>query len=407
MFPGAGAFSIPNPSEPVERMRDRSLLRLGAAAFLADMSLYLIMTGVPYRTLAFGAGAVALGFVPVARGVPYSLCTIWAGALTEGGDRLRAARVTLVFAALASIAFVFVGSMAAIFGLLAVLGFAFAFYWPALQAALADLGARGVTHSLGWFNMAWSTGKATGFLLGGMLLAGFGFPALFIAATLGIVGVLGLIAIPLPKPLPALGSATPGSLPAPERSLAFRRAGWTANAIAGGIATVLNFHYPHWLREIGRGEVLLGTYLGLVFVSQTLSFYLLARLPGWRHRVGPLLALQAPMVLVLLLLPLLRLPALILATAPFMGLGLGMAYFASLFYSVEAPAGRGRNAGAHEAVLTLGAVALPFLAGLVVETTDRLESAYIFSAAVGGVGLVGQGLLLRGHTGMNHRTRGY
>ena len=391
---------------PAPLVRDRSHLRLGAAAFLADMSLYLIMTGVPYLVLAFGAGAVALGLVPVARGVPYSLSTIWAGQLSERGDRLRVARITLLVAIIAAVAFVFVRSIAALFGLLVVLGFTFAFYWPAVQAALADLGARGVTRSLGWFNMAWSSGKATGFVLGGALLSGFGFPALFMAAALGILGVFALVALPVPRPVQEAVPECTILKPVSDRSRAFRRASWTANAIAFGIASVLNLHYPHWLREIGQGEVLLGTYLGLVFGSQTLSFFLLARLPGWRHRVGPLLGLQAPMILALGALPFLRQPGAILATAPLMGLGMGMAYFASLFYSVEAPIERGRNAGAHEAVLTLGSLVLPPLAGLAVETTNRLESAYIFSAAVGGIGLVAQGLLLRGRAGMNHRTLG-
>ena len=375
-------------------MRGRPLLRLGLAAFLADMSMYLMMTGVPYRALAFGAGAFALGLIPVARGVPYSLSTVWAGQLTERGDRLRAARITVVTAVLAAIALVFVSNLGGIFALLILLGFAMAFYWPAVQAALADLGAQGVARSLGWFNMAWSSGKAIGFFLGGAILAGFGFSALFLAAALGLCGVLALIAVPLPKSLEA--NPEPQTIVTSERARAFRRAGWIANAIAYGIATVLNIHYPQWLKHIGHGEVLLGTYLGLVFASQTLSFYLLTHLGGWRHRVAPLLWMQLPMVLVLAALPFLHQPWAILTTAPLVGLGLGIAYFASLFYSVEAPLARGRNAGAHEAVLTLGSLVLPLGAGLVASTTNRLEYAYLVSAAVGGAGLGAQALVLRG-----------
>ena len=70
------------------------LIRLCVAAFLADMALYLVMTGAPYKALALGAGPLALGFLPVARALPYSLTTIWAGGLTEGKERLRLARGT-------------------------------------------------------------------------------------------------------------------------------------------------------------------------------------------------------------------------------------------------------------------------------------------------------------------------
>jgi MFS family permease len=381
-------------------MRGRPILRLAVAAFLADMALYLVMTGVPYRALAFGAGAFALGLLPAARGIPYSISTMWAGAFTERGDRLRAARITLIVAVLAVIAFIFVRGLPGIFVLLVLLGFAFAFYWPAIQAALADLGAQGITRSIGWFNMSWSAGKATGFALGGALLAGFGFPVLFLVAAIAILGVLVLIAFPLPKPADQADAVLLSGLQrAPREVRAFRHASWVANAIAYGIASVLNLHYPHWLRQIGHGEVLLGTYLGLVFGSQTLSFFLLTRFPGWRHRVAPLLLLQAPMVLALAVLPFLRVPWAILATAPLVGLGLGIAYFASLFYSVEAPRDRGRNAGAHESVLTIGSVIVPVLAGLLATATHHLETPYFLAAAVGGAGLGAQGLLLRGRTG--------
>jgi len=378
-------------------MKGRAVLRLGLAAFLADMSMYLMMTGVPYRALAFGAGALALGLIPVARGVPYSVSTVWAGQLTERGDRLRAARITVGTAVLAALGLVFVSNMAGIFALLVLLGFAMAFYWPAVQAALADLKPEGVAKSLGWFNMAWSSGKATGFLLGGAILAGLGFPALFIASAVGLCGVLALIAAPLPKRDHAASSVAVS--PVPERARAFRRAGWVANAIAYGIATVLNIHYPHWLKHIGRGEVLLGTYLGVVFFSQTLTFYVLTHVSSWHHRVAPLICMQLPMVLMLVALPFLHHAWAILATAPLVGLGLGIAYFASLYYSVEAPLARGRNAGAHEAILTLGSLFLPLAAGLLASTTHHLEYAYFLSAAVGGAGLVAQGLMLRGRTG--------
>lgn len=392
---------------------NRTLLRLGAAAFLADMALYLVMIGVPYRALELGAAAVLLGLLPAARALPYSLIAVWAGARTEGADRLRIARITVSIGALAALAFIAAPGLVWLFLLLGVLGVAFAFYWPSLQATLADLGRAGAAGHLGWFNIAWSAGKATGFLVGGWLLAGLGFPVLFAAAGLAMIAVVALIARPAstgtdrgrgvggsPGPEEARTGSAPSAPPVPRPGTrAFRLAAWTANAVAYGLATLLNIHYPAWLREIGHGEALLGTYLGVVFFTQTGSFLWLTRFPGWRYRVAPLLLWQVPLVLVVALLPWFRAPWLILAGAPAVGAGLGMAYFASLFYSVEHPEDRGRNAGLHEAILGVGSMVIPVLGGWVAGMTGRLEAPYLVGAAVGGVGLGTQAWLLRRQRG--------
>ena len=170
------------------------LFRLCAAAFLADMALYLAMTGVPYRALALGAGPFILGLLPAARALPYSLSTVGAGSLTEGRERLRLARIALVVAAVAVAVLIAAPGLLWLFLLLAVLGTALAFFWPAIQASLADLAGEGaVTGNLGWFNIAWSSGKSLGFLVGGALLAGLGFGVLFAAAALTLLAVAWLL----------------------------------------------------------------------------------------------------------------------------------------------------------------------------------------------------------------------
>jgi hypothetical protein len=166
--------------------------------------------------------------------------------------------------------------------------------------------------------------------------------------------------------------------------------------MAFGIGAVLNHHYPNWLVEIGRNEALFGSYLGLIFGAQTVSFAVLARFTGWRYRSAPLLGCQVPLVAVLLILPRLSSPLAILATAPWVGLGLGASYFASLFYSVQDPSRRGRHAGIHEALLGIGSMALPVVGGWVAVSTGRLDAPYLAAAGIGVAGLLVQGWLLFG-----------
>ena len=410
------------------------LARLCLAAFLADTALYLTMTGAPYKALALGAGPVILGLLPAARALPYSLSTVWAGGRTEGRERLSLARVTLLVAAAAVAALVFLPGLVALFLLLAVLGTGLAFFWPAIQATLADEAGHGaVTGSLGWFNISWSSGKAAGFLVGGALLARFGFPALFTTSAVALLAVVLLLTSFRPRRPQATGprqdnarprggppgagspppaeplrpggeepaalpqAAEPAAAPIPTaRAARFRLAAWTANAVSFGAVAVLNLQYPEWLQRIGHGEALFGTYLGLIFVAQTAAFALLARFPGWRHRKAPLLAAQVPLAAAMAVLPLLHAPALILATAPLVGVGIGVSYFASLFYSVADPAHRGRNAGIHEALLGVGSLLIPVLGGWIAQETARLEAPYLFAAAVSMVSIAGQARVLGG-----------
>ncbi len=390
-------------------MRSRALpplARLCIAAFLADMALYLTMTGAPYKALALGAGPLVLGLLPAARALPYSLSTVWAGGLTEGRERLRLARWSLVVGGLAVAALILAPGIGPLFAVLAVLGTALAFFWPAVQATLADIADRETVHGhLGWFNVAWSLGKGCGFLAGGFLLAGLGFAAVFAASAGALLVVAALVTTLRVRPLTASARAHPEApAPAtagggdrevsPARARRFRLAAWTANGIAFGVVAVLNTHYPNWLEVIGRGESVFGAFLGLIFFSQTAVFGILMRFSGWRYRAGPLLWSQVPLIGTLAVLPWIRNPAVILATAPLIGMGLGTAYFASLFYSVDEPGRRGRYAGVHEMLLGLGSLALPILGGWAAEATGRLQAPYLFAAAVAIVSVVFQAALL-------------
>jgi MFS family permease len=370
------------------------------------MATYLAMTGVPYLALRLGAGPLALGILPVARALPYSLSTIWAGGRTEGRERLRWARWTLVVAAVAVGALTLVGKVGLIYPLLVLNGLGMAFFWPALQANLADLARGGGVGTLGWFNAAWSSGKTLGFLLGGLLLAGFGFTGIFGAAA-GAFLIVAALVTGVPRrgrtaPSPVIATEAPPPPPSPEgeaRLARFRRAAWLGNAAGYGMGTVLNVHYPNWLEASGRGATLFGTYLGLVFAAQTVTFLLLTRFTGWRHRAAPLLLAQAPLVGVMIVLPRLTGAPAILATAPLVGAGLGMAYFSSLFYSVESPRERGRNAGIHEALLGAGSVLLPVMGGWAATVSGSLDAPYVVSAAAGGGVMAAQWVLLRPRKG--------
>ena len=55
------------------------------------------------------------------------------------------------------------------------IGASMSLFWPSVQASIADHSTPAtLERNLGRFNLAWSVGKGSGFLLGGTLLAAIG-----------------------------------------------------------------------------------------------------------------------------------------------------------------------------------------------------------------------------------------
>jgi MFS family permease len=368
------------------------VVRICIAAFMMDLALNLMFTGMPYKVLALGGGALALGALPIAYSLIYASTASVAGRITDGTDRLRLARRLLPLSILAMVILMRATHLEWVFVAPAAVGLSVAFFWPALMGTMADFSAPGrLTAHLGWFNVSWSAGKALGFLMGGALLAWYGFSALFAVAAGSVVVVL-LFLQWLPRSVPHLnpgGESTEIALePLPPNQGSLLLAAWIANFTTFGATAALNFHYPAWLEAHDLPETVFGTFLGILFFSTTAAFVILKRNPGWRDRRLPLLLAPLPAILALAVLPRLGTPWAIFAAAPWIGFGLGQAYFASLYYSVRNPALRGRNAGIHEACVHSGVLILPLLGGIVASSTGRLEAPYWVAAGVGTAGLL-------------------
>ena len=349
-----------------------------------DCALYFALTGVPYKAIELEAGPWVMGLLPAAYSLVYAASALNSGRLTHPGRRLSRALWLLPWGVAALVSLSWARHWLGLFIPLAVLGFALSFFWPPLQALLADLSpARKIAQNLGVFNIAWSSGKGFGFLLGGVLLQLFGFTALFWAAA-----AMGAAVWFLARGLHARGSGLPVEAgprdPVHPRHTAFMISGWLANTLAFGSVAVLNYHYPKHLIALGLSPSVFGACLGTILLTQTAVFWALRRYRGWHHRAGILLGSQALMAGMLFLLPRMGEPVWILALAPFLGLGIGVAYYSSLYYSVEDPKHRGRNAGVHEGALALGAVTLPLFGAAFSGTTAGpiLATAVVIAAGL-------------------------
>ena len=389
-------------SPPTREALPRALRGFFLSAAFMDGGFFLIMVAMPFKVLDLGGGALELGLVPAIGAVVYIVSAPLAGHWSDRVSRTLlclGGGAVLVAAALAAWR---TGRLDVLLALQGLMGLGKSLYWPAVQATLGDLSS-GATRVgvLGRFNVAWSGGKTAGFLAGGLLLGALGFEAVYLggAACVMVAFVLlpkgGRVDAALAVAGRGDATAAAASAPAPHHSTppaamlrAFRAMGWVANTAAYGAFGILTHHLPQWFAAQQWAPDRYGWYLGLILASQTAVFLLLAGpLPlAWSAR--RLWLPQVASAAAVAIIPAAGFAGL-LATAPVIGLGCGVCYAASIYYSLEGQEGRGRNAGIHEGLVGAGGLLPPLLAGLLVRWGAGLHAPYLLASALllGAVGL--------------------
>lgn len=389
----------------------KPITRYMVAAAGLDCATYVAVTGVPFRALQLGASSFVLGLLPATFSLVYVSSTLLTGRLSDRLPRIALARIgALVFASAATM-LLFAPSLPWLFVAMPLAAAGLSLFWPSLQAGLAEADVPHLLNrNLGRFNISWSLGKGTGFALGGLTLARFGFQTLF-AAALGLALFVAFILRAAPPPADSGDTAVPAG-PDPGRRAApapsteelrtgpaarrgFLQMAWIANALAYGVVATLNYHYPKYLQSLGRGASLYGGFQALVYLAETMTFLALQRSPGWHYRKGPLFLSQIVLAGLVLAIPFVRAPALLLLLAPGIGSVLGLSYYSSLYYSLHAAEARGRNTGLHEAVLGSGSLLVPFIGGSLATATGSLAAPYAVCAVILGLGLIAQLVLAR------------
>lgn len=357
--------------------------RLALAAFASDMGLYLLMLAVAWRASDLGAGALLMGSIPLLYSGPYSALALVAGGRSDHGPRHRRIRAGALVAAGGALLVARAASLPLVMLSVPVLGLGLANFWPSLQAAFSELrGGRDLGRLMGWFNVGWSSGKATGFLAGGALVAGLGAAPTSVVAALCFAGAAAAVpGLPLPGDHSEAVAADPRRPPA-HRQQRFLWSARLANALGFGLAALLTVHLPAQMRAEGTGAQLMGGFLGLVFVAQALGFLWLRAHAGWRYRALPLLLSLLLAGALAAVAPWLAGGRALLVLAPPLGVALGFCYLSSIYYAVDAPGARGRRAGAHEASLGIASALLPLLAGAAGALGDSPTLPFLCGGAV-------------------------
>lgn len=371
---------------------------LYAAVFLMQFGGSAGVTGLPLQAkVSFGTSFWGLAFIGIAGPLVYTVTC-----LLVGRAKGRVNRTVLVVSGTAIMAATFaLACLAKNTGHLVLAcagqGIGAGLFWPMIEAAIVEgTAGRAVMKRVGVFNISWSLGDAIGTASAGFLFAVH--PALpYVVLVVMMGGVLGCVAAArrLPIGVPNGWAAANGDRPADRQlNAGFRKAAWVGNFVGAGVVNVLRSVFTAPARDVFKMSApAIGLVIGTFNATRTLTFFVLGRRQGWRYRraaflaVNSLIAIGMVSVVAASLLPQGLAIAVVFASFAAAGVGSGMTYFSSIFYTIDRKEAAEATAPMHEAVLGAGGAVAAAAAGLTNQMASSALSPLIMCAAAVAVGM--------------------
>ncbi len=241
--------------------------------------------------------------------------------------------------------------------------------WPALEAMVTDGEApQQLPRMVGRYNVTWASGWAVAYFGGGAMLEGLGLRSVFVIPLIIHVVQIGLILRLRSQGRPAAEAGCSGPsdqqdaprahLPHPDSGL-FRKMGWIANPFAYLAITALVPVIPSLASEHGLNPTWAGIFCSTWFFARLAAFVVLWQWPAWHYRFrwlfGSMVLLIVSFAGILFSSTLLSL----FGCQILFGLAVGLIYYSSLYYSMDAGDQKGEHGGIHEAAIGAGIFAGP------------------------------------------------
>jgi DHA1 family tetracycline resistance protein-like MFS transporter len=345
--------------------------RVFVAAFVMDLAAAMIGLSVQFLGHKLEAPPLILGLLGMSSAAAYAISCLFSGRLSDRFGRKTLVVGSCLICAGAWLAMPYVTGYYQLLAILPISGAAASMFWPPMQAWLSEItvgGRRRLVRNIGNFNIAWTAGLMIGPPIAGVAWA-LGAPAPFILAALSLLGVL-IMTVRMPASVDGggenvaedfAGVQTDGDVARRYLHLA-----WIANFASWfgrGMQLVV---FPKQGADLGMSEGTIGLLVGAYLAGQLLMFLYLRNRSGWQFRLWPLLASLAAGAAGWLIAWQAQSIYAFAAAFILAGMGAGVTYASSLFYSLRDVTGsRGAQAGIHEAVLGSGVFLGPLFGGAV------------------------------------------
>jgi predicted MFS family arabinose efflux permease len=237
------------------------------------------------------------------------------------------------------------------------------FIWPTLEAFVSEgETAEQLPRMVGIYNVVWALTAALAYFTGGSLIKFFSYKVIF---ALPLVIVLGMFALAIwlqghaaEMAREALEAST-HSPPKPHQpgsphAKVFLRLAWLANPFAYIAIQTLIAVIPGIAAKFQLSPMMAGFACTLWYFVRVGSFVALWHWPHWHYRFHWLAA--AFVILIASFAAIFMAPNLVVLVIAqiFLGAAIGLMYYSSLFYSMDAGDTKGEHGGIHEAAIGMG-----------------------------------------------------
>ncbi|MGD0745018.1 MAG: MFS transporter [Verrucomicrobiota bacterium] len=275
------------------------------------------------------------------------------------------------------------------------------FIWPTIEALVSEgEDAVGLPRRVGTYNVVWATTNALALFGGGTLVEKFGFKTIF-CLPLAIFIALFVLVFWLQghAPTARAGGHEPAPAPAPDprrpspaKTRAFLRMAWLANPFAYVAINTFVPLLPTLAAHFRLTPMFAGFACSLWCFVRLGTFVVLWFWTDWHYRFRWLASSFALLIVsfaAILIVPNL---VVVLAAQIIFGVAIGLIYYSSLFYSMDAGEDKGDHGGIHEAVIGIGNCLGPAAGAASLQWLPQYANSG--ALAVSGLLLLGFGALL-------------
>jgi predicted MFS family arabinose efflux permease len=277
------------------------------------------------------------------------------------------------------------------------------FTWPALEALVSENETRsGVQEKVGVYNCTWAAAAAFAYFTGGRLYdwsnrgAVFWIPAAIFFLELAFVFYLARKAqsthpaVSAPETVPGTPHPEPAAFTQPVSPKTFLKMAWVANPFAYVAVNTLIAVLPDLAQKFALSATQAGLIVSVWSFGRLVAFAILWKWTGWHYRFRWLLTSFIVLVATFTTILLAAQLWLVVVAQILFGFAVGLIYYSSLFYSMDAGDAKGEHGGFHEAAIGVGMFAGPAVGAISLQYLRNYPNADVL--AVGGLlacGLVG------------------
>ncbi len=344
--------------------------RLIIAAFVVDFAVSIVGLTVQFKGVALNATPLQLGLLGTFGSLAYTIGCLFSGTMSDRLGRRLLAAVSCFGCGIVWLGMTQAGSPAQLLALVPFSGGSLSLFWPPVQAWLSQVSATParLTRNIGSFNLSWTIGLMLGPPAAGILW-GFGEAVPFLFAA-GVILALMVWTRTIKGGGRSECELAPSAAEGPpmDAKLAqqFLHLAWVANFAAWFGRGVIGVVFPKLASDLQMSEQIIGVIIATLLAGQLAMFVYLRRHTGWQYRLWPLLVGLGCGAVGMTIAYFARTPWVFIAGFVTAGMGGGITYSASLYYSLQGhEESRGARSGLHEAVLGSGIFLGPLVGGAV------------------------------------------